>query len=302
MSHFLITGGTGLIGTALCQHLHQLQHQITVLSRQHAEQVKQRCGEVEVVNNLDQIAPNVHFDVVINLAGAPIADRLWSTARKKVLEQSRIDLTLNLVQWLIKRKTKPDCLISGSAIGWYGDQADNVITEQSSFHDEYTHQLCEQWEQQTLIAQEQGIRVCIIRTGLVLSDQGGILKRMLLPFKLGLGGKFGNGQHYMSWIHIEDMVRLIVFLAQTDTAEAIYNATAPIPVTNKQFTQSLSKVLHRPALLTTPSGVLKAMLGEMSALFITGQRVIPEKAQAEGFNFDYTDLDSALSNLLSHSN
>jgi hypothetical protein len=299
MTSYLITGGTGLIGRALCKKLNASGHSIIVLSRQSSKDVKSLCGEqVTAVRSLSEIDRNTHIDIVINLAGEPIASRRWTAKRKQLLESSRIELTQILVQWLSSRTHKPKKLISGSAIGWYGNMGDQTLTEHSTYHDEYTHQLCDKWEQAALDAEQLNIPVCIIRTGLVLSNNGGVLKQMLLPFKLGLGGRISNGQQYMSWIHIDDEVNLILYLANTPAASGIYNATAPQPVTNQDFSKSLAKSLNRPCLFITPAWPLRLILGELARLLVTGQRVTPEKAQAEGFKFHYTNLQNALNQLL----
>ena len=299
MTTYLIAGGTGLIGTALCQTLMEANNQIIVLSRQAPEKVKQLCGNTVIaIKSLSEIDKATAIDVVVNLAGEPIAAQRWSAKRKLELENSRIELTKIFVNWLASRQQKPKKLISGSAIGWYGDMGAKIITEQSDFNDEYTHQLCHDWEQAALKAEQHAIPVCIIRTGLVLSNKGGVLKQMLLPFQFGLGGKIGNGQHYMSWIHIDDEVNLIIHLANDAQASGIYNATAPEPVTNQQFSSILAKTLKRPCFFLTPAWGLKLVLGELSRLLITGQRVLPKKAQAEGFKFNYTNLQQALTQLL----
>lgn len=299
MAHYLLTGGTGLIGRALCQQLVDDNHHVIVLSRQ-PENVAKLCGnKVEAVSSLASIDKEIQFDAVINLAGTPIADKHWTKKRKKLLEQSRVGLTSELVNWIKQRNLKPDCLISGSAVGWYGNGGEQYLTEESSFHDEYTHQLCDAWEKQAVQAQESGVRVCIIRTGLVLSAEGGFLKKMLLPFKMGLGGRLGNGQQYMSWIHINDMINLLTFLLANHNAKGIINACSPSPVSNKIFSQTLAKQLNRPAFLPVPAWLLKLLLAEMSQLLLTGQRAIPKKAQALGFKFDYTELNAALADILS---
>lgn len=298
MKHFLITGGTGLIGSALCKHLINQDHQVTVLSRT-PKKVTSKCGQqVKGIKYLTEISTDTQIDIVINLAGEPIADSRWTKKRKAVLEMSRIDLTRNLVDWLNHRQKKPECLISGSAIGWYGDRGNSILTEQSSYHDEYTHQLCDAWEREALHAKQHGIRVCIARTGLVLASKGGFLQKMLLPFKLGLGGRLGDGQQFMSWIHISDMVNFLEFLALNVQLEGIFNACSPSPVTNRTFTQTLAQQLHRPAFLPLPAWILNIILGEMSCLLLKGQRALPKKAQAMGFQFHYTDFNVALPNII----
>lgn len=296
--NYLITGGTGLIGTRLCQKLQAAGHTVIVLSRSR-DKVHRRCGLSAVaITSLNEIGHNEQVDVIINLAGAPIADARWSKHRKQILEQSRIGITEQLVDWIAKRDKKPLALISGSAVGWYGDQQDSLINEQSSFNDEYAHRLCERWEQAALKARDFGVRVCIVRTGLVLAADGGFLQRLLLPFKLGLGGPVSDGQQYMPWIHLEDIANLFIFLSKQPQAEGAFNGTAPMPVTNAEFSRSLAQKLHRPAVMMVPACVLKLALGEMSQLLLGGQRAQPEKARAAGFQFEYTDLKSALDNVL----
>jgi hypothetical protein len=296
--NYLITGGTGLIGTRLCQKLQAAGHTVIVLSRSR-DKVHRRCGLSAVaITSLNEIGHNEQVDVIINLAGAPIADARWSKHRKQILEQSRIGITEQLVDWIAKRDKKPLALISGSAVGWYGDQQDSLINEQSSFNDEYAHRLCERWEQAALKARDFGVRVCIVRTGLVLAADGGFLQRLLLPFKLGLGGPVSDGQQYMPWIHLEDIANLFIFLSKQPQAEGAFNGTAPMPATNAEFSRSLAQKLHRPAFMMVPACVLKLALGEMSQLLLGGQRAQPEKARAAGFQFEYTDLKSALDNVL----
>lgn len=296
--NYLITGGTGLIGTRLCQKLQAAGHTVIVLSRSR-DKVHRRCGLSAVaITSLNEIGHNEQVDVIINLAGASIADARWSKHRKQILEQSRIGITEQLVDWIAKRDKKPLALISGSAVGWYGDQQDRLINEQSSFNDEYAHRLCERWEQAALKARDFGVRVSIVRTGLVLAADGGFLQRLLLPFKLGLGGPVSDGQQYMPWIHLEDIANLFIFLSKQPQAEGAFNGTAPVPVTNAEFSRSLAQKLHRPAFMMVPACVLKLALGEMSQLLLGGQRAQPEKARAAGFQFEYTDLKSALDNVL----
>jgi uncharacterized protein len=299
MAHYLLTGGTGLIGRALCQYLVDNNNQVSVLSRQ-PDNVAKLCGDkVQAVSSLETIDKQIQFDAVINLAGAPIADKHWTKKRKALLEHSRIGMTSKLVSWIKQRDLKPTCLISGSAVGWYGNGGEQYLTEESSFHDEYTHQLCDAWEKQALQVQDIGVRVCIVRTGLVLSAEGRFLQKMLLPFKMGLGGRLGNGQQYMSWIHINDMVKLLKFLVDHHDATGIINACSPSPISNKTFSQSLARQLNRPAFLPIPACFLKLVLAEMSQLLLHGQRALPKKAQALGFKFDYTELNIALADVLS---
>ncbi len=299
MKQYLITGGTGLIGKALCQKLLSEGNSVIVLSRQ-PEIVPDICGDKVIgIKSLDEVSNETRIDAVINLAGAPVLHLPWSKARKQVIEKSRIGLTAGLVDWLSYRDQKPECLISGSAVGWYGDGGNRVITEKSTFNDEYTHRLCDGWEQQALYAEQLGVRVCIVRIGLVLSLSGGLLKKMLLSFKLGLGAQLGDGKQYMPWIHINDILNLLVFLVNKQNINGIFNGCAPNPVTNKTFTKVLAKHLRRPALLKIPAWLLKLGLGEMSRLLTTGQQALPDQARINGFDFEFNNLDDALNDLFS---
>ncbi len=301
MKHYLITGGTGLIGSALCRQLTTDGHHVTVLSRR-PDTVKSKCGmEVKAVQSLSNIPSDTTIDIVINLAGEPIANTRWSAQRKALLASSRINLTHQLVDWMRVRKQPPACLISGSAVGWYGDGQGRILTEQSYYHDEYTHQLCDAWEKQALRAEHSGIRVCIVRTGLVLSSAGGILQKMSLPFKLGMGGHIGTGEQYMPWIHIADMVRLLMFLAHHEHLNGVFNACSPNPVTNQAFTAALIKQTRHYLTLPVPAWLLRTTLGEMSRLLLTGQRAIPQRATANGFRFSYSTLTHALNHLFFNS-
>lgn len=296
--NYLITGGTGLIGSKICQKLQAAGHTVIVLSRSR-DKVHQRCGLSAIaVTSLDEIGENEQVDVVINLTGAPIADARWTENRKQELKDSRIKQTEALIQWISQRQQKPSSLISGSAIGWYGDQDDRIVTEDSSYQDEFAHELCDQWEQAALKAEQLGVRVCLVRTGLVLAPGAGFLQRMLLPFKLGLGGPISDGQQYMSWVHLEDICNLFIFLSKQQSLHGVFNGTAPTPVTNAEFSRTLAQNLHRPAIMMVPACVLKLAFGEMSQLLLGGQRVLPEKARAAGFEFQYTDLNAALGDVL----
>ena len=291
--NILLTGGTGLIGRALCRRLLTEGHQLTVWSRRPAE-VPSLCGaQVKGVAELEQLDGQA-FDAVVNLAGAPIADKPWTAKRKAELWASRVSLTEQLVQWIGRQSEKPAVLVSGSAVGWYGDGGSAEITKQSPPRSEYTHTLCDAWEAAAKRANSYGVRLCIMRTGLVLATKDGFLDRLKLPFKLGLGGPIGGGEHYMPWVHLDDVVSLIVWMLQIPDCRGPYNATAPHPATNREFVRALGKALHRPAFIPLPGFVLKLALGEMSRLLLTGQRALPAKAEAEGFSFKYPHLDKAL--------
>lgn len=295
--HILLTGGTGLIGRKLCQHWVGQGHQLTVLSRQ-PRQVKQLCGaSVRGVAQLEEIGDET-VDAVVNLAGAPIADRPWTAKRRALLWSSRITLTERLLAWLESRAQRPEVLISGSAVGWYGDGGERELNETSQpVKEDFASHLCIAWEETALRAEALGIRVVLVRTGLVLASQGGFLKRLTLPFKLGLGGPIGSGRQWMPWVHIDDQIALIDFLLHKIQCRGPYNACAPEPVRNREFARQLGRVLHRPAFLPLPSLLLKTGLGELSGLLLGGQRARPVALQAAGFTFRYSELSAALTEL-----
>ena len=294
----LITGATGLIGSALCKMLAD-KHELIALTRNINKAKNTLPNSIDVLDNLEDLNFD-DLDAVINLAGEPIADKRWSAQQKQRIFQSRLGITEQIVTKINASDAPPKVFISGSAIGFYGRQpAENVITESySSTYPEFSHQLCKQWEELALQAQSPDVRVCLLRTGIVLSKQGGALDKMLPPFKLGLGGKMASGKQMMSWIHIDDMINAIVFLLDESNAHGAFNLTAPEPVSNTNFTQILAKTLNRPALFPMPEFVLKLLFGEMSDLLIYGQNVIPEKLEQQGFKFKFKTLDTALNKVL----
>lgn len=295
--HILITGATGLIGSRLI-HRWRNQHRLTVLTRDTEATTHKLGTDIVIVDSLSDINFN-DIDAVINLAGEPIVGKRWSDKQKSQLCQSRWQLTEQISSAIKAAQTPPKVLISGSAIGYYGRQQHQRIDEDYPHpYPEFSHQLCEKWEALAQNAQSATTRVCIIRTGIVLANAGGALQKMLLPFKLGLGGRIGDGNQFMSWVHIDDMARLIDFLLLHPTLTGVFNATAPMPVTNAEFSKTLASVLQRPCLLPMPALALKLMLGEMADLLLTGQCVIPANLTKAGFEFTYTELEPALRSLL----
>lgn len=296
----LITGGTGFIGQSLSPALLADGHSITVLSR-YPNKVPSIFGDqIQPLNSLHHLAHTDHFDAVINFAGAPIFSKRWTDERKQVLLDSRVNTTQKLIEYIDRATTKPKVLLSGSAIGFYGDQGDTIIDESTppSSQDDFGHQLCAAWEASAKKAKEQGVRVCLLRTGLVLGKEGGFLQPMILPFKMGLGGKLGTGTQWMPWIHMDDYVAICKELLDNDALEGTFNLTAPNPVTNLDFTRTLAKQLKRPAFLTTPAWALNFLLGEMSQLLLGSQRVMPKRMADSGFQFKYTELEAALADVL----
>jgi len=296
--HILLTGGTGLIGRGLCRHWAAQGHRLVVWSRT-PQRVASLCGaQVRGIGRLEELADEP-LDAVINLAGAPIADRPWTHKRKALLWTSRVSLTEQLLSWLEGRVQRPRVLLSGSAVGWYGDGGERELQEDAPpVSEDFASQLCVAWEETAQRAEALGIRVVLLRTGLVLARDGGFLKRLLPPFRLGLGGPIGDGRQWMSWVHLADQIALIDFLLQRDDARGPYNACAPQPVRNAEFARSLGRVLHRPACLPVPAFALRLGLGELAGLLLGGQRAVPARLTEAGFSFRFSNLDAALDDLL----
>jgi len=290
----LITGGTGFIGRRLCRSLVERGHTLTVLARDPARAAGILDESIELITDLDRLDGSRRFDAIINLSGEPIFGGRWTDRRKRILLDSRVGVTAKLVDFVGRSEQKPELLISGSAVGYYGDQGGQLLDEEAAGRDEFSHRLCREWEEEAAKVRRYGVRLCLLRTGLVLGKGGGFLQPMLLPFRLGLGGRIGSGEQWMSWVHMDDYLAMIHRLLEDDTLEGAFNATAPNPVTNREFTETLARVLHRPALLPVPAWFLRMALGEMSRLLLGGQRVIPARFRQAGFAFRYPDLEPAL--------
>jgi uncharacterized protein len=293
MKHILITGGTGFIGLKLCEHFLNLGDKVSVLSRKkdHDNPLAQRVNFIT-----DLSVPDHPYNIIINLAGKPLNENRWNEDVKKGIVESRIQTTRKVVNYIRAAKIKPDLLISGSAIGFYGSSLDKIFTEDSHPSDTgFTHQLCHAWEDEALKASSMGVRVCLIRTGIVLGKKGGALKEMLPPFKLGFGSVLGSGQQWMSWIHMDDVVGSIHFLTQHPELSGAFNLTAPQAVNNKTFSKVLAKALLRPCFLTMPRCMVKILFGEMGeTLLLQGQHVQPFRLQEAGYVFKFGLLDQAL--------
>ena len=293
----LLTGGTGLIGRHLC-HLWRAQgHEVWVWSRR-PQAVPAICGAgVQGVAELDEL-DDQPLDAVVNLAGAPIADRPWTAARRQELWDSRVTLTEQLVDWLARRAQRPAVLVSGSATGWYGDAGEQQLDETSPPADQgFAARLCGAWEDAACRAEALGLRVVRVRTAPVLTLDGGMLPRLLPLYRLGLGGPQGSGRQWMPWIHLHDEIALIDFLVSHPDASGPYNACAPQAVRNRDFAHALGRALQRPTLLRVPAFALKG-LGELSSLLLGGQHLTPRRVQEQGFAFRFADLDLALADLL----
>jgi uncharacterized protein (TIGR01777 family) len=292
----LITGGTGFIGRAVVSRLLQRGDRITVLSRDITKASALLGEQVDVWESLEQWSAETHFDAVINLAGEPIIDKAWTEKRKQALLASRIGITEQLLEGIRRSHQKPEVLLSGSAIGIYGDTGNSICTESTVLADDFAAGLCRQWERAAEPAEQLGVRTVFLRTGLVLHQDGGMLKKLLLPFKLGFGSRLGDGRQMMSWIHRHDYLNAIRFLLDNPQCRGAFNLTAPNPVTNAEFTETLAESLGRKAILVTPAFLLKPLLGKRAILLFGGQKVLPEKLSRAGFEFRFSRLEQALHN------
>ena len=288
----LVTGSSGLIGTALTTRLRSQGHEVVALVRR-----PPATGEVrwDPAGGTIDAGGLTGIDGVVHLAGAGIGDHRWSDSYRRELVESRMRSTDLLARTLAGLDHRPSVLLSGSAVGWYGDRGDASLDESSSGADDFLGKLCHDWEAATQPAQAAGIRVGHLRTGIVLAPKGGALGKMLPLFKLGLGGRFGNGRQVQSWISLDDEVGAIVHLLTADVAGPV-NLTAPNPVTNTEFTRTLAHVLKRPAIFRVPKFAPRLVLGHdmADALLFTGQRVLPTKLLAAGYAFEHSTLEQAL--------
>ena len=296
--HYLITGGSGFIGSHLIPQLLSQNNNVTVLTRSPAKTLAQFNNTVEVIDDLNKLDLSEKVDVVINLAGQGIADKRWSEEVIKQLFDSRLLVTRALVEYMEQATHKPELFISGSASGFYGLRDDEVLSEAASGDSSFSSELCSEWEDEAKAAEALGIRCCYLRTGIVLGD-GGALSKMLLPFKFGLGGPMGDGKQWMSWIHMDDLIGIIAHIVKNPKISGPVNGTAPNPVTNKEFASTLGKALNRPAFIPLPSFVLKLLMGEMGEeLLLSGHRVVPAKMAVSGYAFIHKNLASALSEVV----
>lgn len=320
--NILISGGTGFLGSAFSEELIQRYRMqgkalnVTWLTRDGSQA---HPDDISMMTYDELAKTDNSYDVIVNLAGAGIADSRWNDERKEQLLASRVKPTESLLAYIARISVKPKLLMSGSAIGWYGTQGDKPLTESSTFETDFSHRLCEEWEQLALKATEHNVPVAIVRTGVVIHPEGGMLGKLLLPFKLGLGGQLGNGQQIMSWISRDDWVGAAIFIikhhladktkaeqhnssstnentlkTKNDTLAVVYNLTAPNPVTNHTFTKDVGSWLHRPTFFTLPAPLLKLMFGEMSTLLIDGQKVLPQALLDAGYQFQQPTLERAL--------
>lgn len=298
----LVTGATGFVGRALVARLARDGHEITAWVRnpQRARGALGRdpsllatgCSDAELIQTLEQT------DAVINLAGEPIFVGRWSAARKEALVRSRTETTARLVQAMGAAQRRPRVLINASAVGYYGATGDESLDEKAPAGGDFLARLCEDWELEAKRAQAHDIRVAILRIGIVLGTGGGALAKMLPPFQMGAGGRLGSGRQWMSWIHLHDLVELIATAVTDERYAGVFNATAPQPVTNRAFAAALGSALRRPAVFPVPGMALRLLLGEAADALLTGQRVVPKRAEALGFAFQFSTVAAALGDIL----
>lgn len=294
-SRVLVTGASGPIGKALLPSLETAGARVTRLVTGKAS------GQGQIHWDPDQpLSPEVvsGFDAVIHLAGESIVGR-WTESKKRRIHDSRVHGTKNLSEALARAAEKPHVLVAGSATGYYGDRGDEILRESSASGSGFLPEVCREWEAASHAALDAGIRVVHSRTGIVLSPSGGALGQMLTPFRFGVGGRLGSGRQWMSWIHVQDMVNVILFLLKNESVQGPVNMVAPNPVTNAEFTRVLGKVLSRPTILPVPTFALHMAFGEMAdELLLSSARVEPRRLLDAGFSFRYADLSSALESLL----
>jgi hypothetical protein len=298
----LLTGATGLLGTALVGVLARDGHMVCRLVRPATKTEGGSPGAFDVAWNPETGelgGAAVGAEAVVNLGGASIADGRWTDARKKLLRTSRIDATRALVAALGKMNAKPEALISASAIGIYGNRGDEVLTEQSTVGNDFLATTAREWEAEALRAEEFRTRVVLARFGVILDNRGGALPKIMLPFKVGAGGRIGSGKQWMSWIALQDAVAALQFALTNRNLRGAINVVAPEPVINSDFTKTLASALHRPALMPAPAFALRLAMGEMAdALLLVSHRVVPEKLQQAGFQFKHAALRRALQEIL----
>jgi len=294
----LVIGATGFVGSHLVSKLDQ-----PVLLGRDPKRIQKLFGDVEAhswtpFSPVDSIIFQ-NIDTVFHLAGESVFQGRWNAEKKDRILRSRVDGTRNLVESLATLAKPPSTLICASAIGYYGSQGDKLLTESSASGDDFLASVCVAWEKEASQAEKLGIRVVQVRTGVVLGADGGALQQMLGPFRFGLGGKLGSGKQFMSWIHIDDLVGIMLYAAENESVRGPVNGVAPVPVTNREFTANLASVLKRPAFFQVPGFALKAVLGEFGDVLLGSQRVVPKIISDAGYAFVYPELSDALQSLVS---
>ena len=298
----IVSGASGLVGSALVPALGAGGHQVTALVRRESKQrTRTDVAEVEWDPNAGQLdaARLVGHDAAVHLAGESVTGGRWTAEKKRRIRESRVRSTRLLAETLARLQTRPRVLVCASAVGYYGNRGAEVLTEASAPGTDFLSDVCREWEAAAEPARAAGIRVVHLRFGVVLSAEGGALAQMLTPFKLGIGGQLGSGAHYMSWLALDDAVGMIEHALADENLSGPVNAVAPQPVTNREFTKTIGRVLGRPTLLPMPAFALRLALGEMAdALLLSSARVEPQRLAAAGYQFKYPQLEGALRHVL----
>lgn len=295
----LITGGTGFIGSYLCERLARQGHFLTLISRSPEKYAEESAKNQRYISwDSDLSSEMDKADVVINLVGENLFGKRWTDEVKKRLYSSRIDLTNKLVEAIADSSTPPELMISASGINYYGPSGNTVLTEEEPPGDDFLANLCVDWEKAALKAEAHGVRVAIPRIAPVLEDDDGIIDKMKLPFSLFVGGSLGSGDQYLSWIHMDDMISAIIFPMENADISGPYNAASPNPVQMDEFTKTMGRVMNRPSFFKVPEFVLKTALGEAATPVLASLRIQPKVLQQAGFEFRYADLEVALGDIL----
>ncbi len=303
LANTLVTGGSGLVGRALLPSLPGavvLSRDPTRIAIDHEVYSAVRW---DAERELAPVSALRGRDAIFHLAGEPVAGGRWTEGRKQSIRDSRVAGTRNLVAGLaaLQASERPKVLVSASAIGVYGDRGDEILDEISPPGRGFLAEVCAGWEQEAMAAERLGVRVVCVRIGIVLASGGGALAQMLPPFKLGVGGRLGSGAQWMSWIHLDDVVGLLLHAARKDSLRGVMNAVAPQPVRNAELTKALGQALHRPTVMVIPKSVLRLAYGEMSQIMLASQRVVPQQAELSGYAFKHPELSGALASVLSPS-
>ncbi len=299
----IITGGSGLIGSALADDLLKDGHEVIVLSRDPQRQQSRVPSRVRLERWDGRSALGWGHLVedawaIVNLAGENIAEGRWSESRKRSIVESRVLAGKAVAQAVIQAEHKPTVVVQSSGIGYYGTHADELINEDSPAGTDFMSQICQQWEPASAAVEQAGVRRVVVRNGVVLSLQGGAFPRMLLPFRFFVGGPLGSGRQWISWIHLRDEIAGLRFLMENPGSSGVYNLTAPHPVRNRDFEQAVGKAMHRPAIIPTPAIAIQLLFGEMAVTVLEGQRALPERLEREGFVFGFPHIEEALRDLL----